>query len=263
MKVYIFTDYGNAFVLEILKTLLTSNGNEVEVVTSIHHLNPDSNVIISTGVYTQSQIFQRYYGNNNIYFMIDNKIQFYDYISRNMHLCNNHNISLIPSYNKSYTGPSITKNFMLKAANGFSCKFNEVMHGNVYDLINRYSHTHQIQDILDVKNIYGVSICCKFGKILAAYSYLTQGPISTTSFHAERNCEIRIPEVRGFLKDMVANLQLHGIIEVEFIIHPSNKIYLMECNPRISGSIRVPDFYNSIIRTYLRTFCDKTAIGLF
>ena len=110
---------------------------------------------------------------------------------------------------------------------------------------------------MNVKHIYGVSICCKFGKILSVYTYLTEGPITTTSFNATRTCEIKFPEVKMFLKKMVANLQLNGIIEVEFLIDHSNKIHIMECNPRISGSIRVPQYFNSIIQTYIKTFHSK------
>ena len=258
MKVYIFTDYGNVFVLETLKNLLSSHGHQVEVVKSMHHLNPDSNVIISTNVSTQSQIFQRYWGGHNIYGMIDNKIQFYQYIVRNAYLCYDNNVHLIPSYDKGYTGPNITKQYMVKAANGFSGKFNQVKHASIYSLIQQYGNTHQIEDLLSVKHIYGVSVCCKLGKIIGAYSYLTNGPITSTSFHADRTTNIRFPEVKGFMKAMVANLNLNGIIEVEFLIDHSNKIFVMECNPRISGSVRVPHYYNSIIEPYLRTFCDKT-----
>lgn len=255
MKVYLFTDYHNVQRLEMLQDLLTKSGHQCIVTTSINHLNRQTDVIISTNVTHQFHIFKPYCA-FDIYSMLDHKLQFYEYLARNMHLCHENNIHLLPCYNKSYNGPNLTKQFMIKAANGFSCKYNTIEYDSIYNLIKKYPNNYQIQDLMDVKNIYGVSLCCKQGKIISAYSYLTQGAVTTTSFHADRNCEIRIPEVKKFLKRMIADLKLNGIIEVEFLIDRSNKIYVMECNPRISGSLRVPHYYNSIILTYLRTFHD-------
>lgn len=256
MKVYLFTDYHNVQRLEMLQSLLTNSGYQCIVTKTIDHLNRATDVIISTNVSYQYHIFKPYCA-FDIYSMLDNKLQFYEYIVRNAYLCYDNNVHLIPSYNKSYNGPNVIKKFMVKAANGFSCKYNTIEHDSIYNLIKKYPNNYQIEDLMDVKNIYGVSLCCKQGKIISAYSYLTQGAVTTTSFDAERNCEIRIPEAKKFLKSMVANLKLNGIIEVEFLIDRSNKIYVMECNPRISGSLRVPHYYNSIILTYIRTFHDK------
>lgn len=256
MKVYIFTDYCNVQRLEMLKGLLTNSGYECIVTKSIAHLNRETDVIISSNVSHQFHIFRPYCA-FDVYSMLDHKLKFYEYLVRNAHLCYDNNIHLIPSYNKSYNGPNVTKQFMVKAANGYSCKYNKIHHDSIYNLIKKYASGHQIEDLLDVKHIYGVSMCCKLGKIISVYSYLSYGAVTTTSFHAERKCEIRFPEVKKFLKSMVANLQLNGIIEVEFLIDRSNKIYVMECNPRISGSLRVPHYYNSIILTYIRSFHDK------
>ena len=256
MKIYIFTDYGNMTVLNQLKNLVTNKGHHYEVVKSVAHLNIDNDIILATNVACQYPIFKRYYS-YNVYSMLDNKLSFYDFLHKHIDWFLESNIFLIPSYTKSYSGPNITKNFMLKAFNGFSGKFNQVKHGSVYDLIKQYSNTHQIQEVMNVKHIYGVSICCKFGKILSSYNYLTEGPITTTSFHAKRGCEIKFAGVKRFLKKMVDYLQLHGIIEVEFLIDHSNKIHVMECNPRISGSVRVPMYINSIIDTYIKTFHSK------
>lgn len=256
MKIYIFFNNGNNIVLSQLTNLLTGNGYQCEIVKTIEHLNIDKDIIMCTNVANQYPIFKKYY-TSNVYAMLDNKISFYDFLNKNPNLCLESNVFLIPNYNKSYNGPNITKNFMIKAPNGYSGKFNQIKHGSIYELIQQYGNTHQIQDAMNVKHIYGVSICCKSGKILSSYTYLTQGAITTTSFHATRTCEITFPSVKTFLKKLVANLQLHGIIEVEFLIDHSNKIYVMECNPRISGSIRIPHYFSSIIQTYIRTFHSK------
>jgi predicted ATP-grasp superfamily ATP-dependent carboligase len=255
MKVYIYTDYHNRQRLEMLNTFLTNSGYQCIVTTSIDHLNREDDVIISTNVDFQFHIFKPYC-KFDIYSMLDHKLEFYEYMVKNEHLCRDNNIHLIPCYNKSYNGPNVIKQFIMKGAKGYSGKYNTIEYDSINNIIKKYPQDFQIQDLMDVKHIYGVSLCCKEGKIISAYSYLTEGAITGTSFHADRNCEIRIPEVKQFLKSMIANLNLNGIIEVEFLIDCSDKIYIMECNPRISGSLRVPQYYDSIILTYIRTFHD-------
>ena len=51
-----------------------------------------------------------------------------------------------------------------------------------------------------------------------------------------------------------------GFIELEFLIDKHNKIYLIECNPRISGTIRcmlnkydIPYVYN-LVNPYINLF---------
>jgi len=256
MKIYLYTDFYNPLTLNMLKDLLINKNYEVEVVSNINHLNIDQNIIMCNNVAGQYEIFKKYCA-TDIYKMLDCKIGFYNYLKQNNEICLNSNIKYIPTYDNLYNGPNIHKQFMIKASWGYSCKFNEIKYGNIYDLINQYKNTHQIQDLMNVKHILGISLCCKFGKIIGVYSYLTTGPISTTSFHAERSNKIIFPEVKLFLKKIVEKLNLNGILEFEFLIDNENKIYIMECNPRISGSIRVPIFYDNIIKTYINNFHNK------
>ncbi|NBU98799.1 MAG: hypothetical protein EBS19_11425, partial [Spirochaetia bacterium] len=60
-----------------------------------------------------------------------------------------------------------------------------------------------------------------------------------------------------FVKTIVKRLNLYGIVEFEFLIDTKDDIYIMECNPRISGSVRVPLFFDEIIRKYINNFHKK------
>ena len=44
---------------------------------------------------------------------------------------------------------------------------------------------------------------------------------------------------------------LNGFINFEFLIDNNNDIYIMECNPRISGCLICSKFYDNIIDTYI------------
>lgn len=108
MKVYILTDYKNKQRLKLLKKRCLSNGFEIKLVTSIENLDIEKNVIISTNVSLQFDIFKKYCS-KNIYCLLDDKIKFYDYLKENSDLLKG--IKIIPTYDKSYSGPNFTKNF--------------------------------------------------------------------------------------------------------------------------------------------------------
>ena len=259
VKVYIYLDekeFNIAERLEILKTYLTGNRYEYEIVKSITHLDIDKDIIITFTIRYQYDIFKKYC-KSNIYTMLDDKIDFYNYLKQNLDLCEKRNIFLIPTYDESYRGKDKHQEFMLKSRWGMGCAHNEIKKGSLLTFIKKYSKTHQIQEFMDIKHIYGVSICCISGKIIGVYTYLTKGAITTTSFDADRNNYVKFPEVQKFLKTIVKRLNINGIVEFEFIIDTDRKIYIMECTPRISGSVRVPLYFNQIIKTYIDNFHNK------
>ena len=185
--------------------------------------------------------------------MLNDKCLFYDYLKENNDLL--YGIELIPSYDKTYEGPNIHKEFLVKNKLGWSSLFNQIIEGDINDLIQTYSENHQIQDIIDIQHIYGVSCSCSFGKILGVYSYKTFAPITPQSYidgiHAIRGNYVDIPVVRAFLRNICERLVYNGIMELEFIIDKNDKIYIMECNPRISGSLMVVRYFDWIILPYL------------
>jgi hypothetical protein len=265
MKIYIYLDYSNDKYKTIQSRCL-AKGHEVELVTSITHLNPTC-CIIGTNVEFQYHIF-KHIQNINYYQIFDDKCGFYKFLNENKELWNG--LYLIPSYDKSYNGENINKSFMVKKNNGYSALFNEIIKGNIKDIIAKYGSTHQIQELLNVKHILGISLCCKLGKIISVYSYNSNESITATNlvsgFCANRYNYILYPEVRNFLKKLIARVSYNGFIEIEFLIDNNNKIHIMECNPRLTGSIRVPVYFdlivNEYINNYFKTFNQITEIDL-
>lgn len=263
MKVYILTDNEIPKRLEVLTSRCLSTGFEVEVLTEIGELDIDNDVIISTNEFFQSVIFQKYLIMNT-YQILNDKCMFYDYLKENTDLLEG--IELIPSYDQTYDGPSFTNKFLIKDKLGWSSMFNKTIEGDVYDLIAEYGQTNQIQDIIDVKHIYGVSCSCSFGKILGVYSYKTFEGITpesyVTGFDAIRGNYVDIPVVREFLKNIFSRFIYNGIVEMEFIIDKNENIFIMECNPRISGSLMVPPYFDWVIMPYLNCLMTRNIVEI-
>lgn len=256
--VYVYTDYSNKKRLEVLTARLSACGYEVKHVNNISNLditNITNNIIISTNEENQYPIFKNFV-KSNIYFMLNDKMKFYDYIKQNSDLLVD-GITFIPTYDHTYKGPNIHKEFLVKDKNGYSAAFNKKVTGNVYDLIKTYALKHQIQDVMNVKHILGVSLSCMFGKILGVYSYKTNEAITNETllngFDATRGNFVEDPVVRKFIKRFIERINYFGIIEIEFLIDQNNTIHVMECNPRISGSLNVAPYFDWVIMPYIKT----------
>lgn len=253
-KVYIYLDYSND-KHKVLQPRCLAKGYDIMLVKDISKLNTRNSCFIGTNVEFQYNIFKNI-NNFDCYNLFDDKSGFYNYLKNNIELWPN--LYLIPSYDNTYNGPNINKSFMVKKNNGYSSAFNEIITGDVKDIISKYSTLYQIQDIMDVKHIYGVSVSCLYGKILGAYSYRTFEAITEATqqngFDAVRNNYIAYPEVKEFIKKLVKKVSFNGFIEVEFIIDKNDKLYIMECNPRISGSLRVPAYFDWLVDPYIRNY---------
>jgi len=253
MVVYILTDYVSWSRLTQLQAMIPANcGYPVTVVNNMNNLDINKDTIISTSVEGQYHIFGPIV-KTNIYGILDDKINYFNYLENDLDLMSG--ILLIPSYNHSYNGPSITKQFLIKHRNGWSGKFNTLVNDNVYNLIKQYGDTHHIQDVINIKHVYAVSISVLYGKILGAYSYKSNEgltpQLNAHGFSAVRGNCVRDPRVRSFLKKIVKKMNFQGIAEFEFLIDTNDQLYFMECNARISGSLRVQLFFDNVIKPYI------------
>ena len=264
MLVYILTDHHNETRLEHLKAMIPAYCNcTVKVVTKLDKLDINKHVIISTSVEGQFPIFQKFV-KTNVYTLLNDKVSFYHFLRENPDLIKG--IELIPSYDHSYTGPPITKQFLIKQKDGWSAKYNSIVSDNIYQLIQKYAVTHQIQDILPVKHIFGVSVSVLFGKILGVYAYKSNESLTpqlnAQGFDAIRGNAIRDKRIRDFFKKIIKKLNFQGIVEFEFLIDDKDKLYIMECNPRISGSLRVELYFNNVVKTYINALHKKDFVGV-
>jgi hypothetical protein len=239
---------------KVLEERFRSMGYEVKTINDPSNISPDNNALISTNVDYQYSIFKNRCNSGNIYNTWNDKIAFYKYLQQNPDLL--YGLQLIPHYDSSYQGPNFTKNFFLKDKDGWSSKFNQIINGNIYSLIASHGKKYQIQDVMNIKHIYGISVSSLHGKIIGVYTYLTNEGITPQmnagGFNAERTNYIKFENVKNFVINIIKKARFNGIVEFEFIIDDKNIIYVMESNPRLSGSLRVQSYFDWVIVPYIK-----------
>jgi hypothetical protein len=266
MIIYIYTSFDNKQLTDLIKNRLILYNKDI-VVNIISNLNLNNvsisnNIIIPQGIIHQYEVFHDFY-TDNIYSIIDNKMYFYYYLEQNRHLLKG--ISLIPTYNKTYTGENIHDEFIIKHANGFSSAYNQKKTGYIKDLIKDYGSSHQIQPIIPIKHIYGVNCSCLYGKIIGLFVYESE-EISEESFvngiPSKNYNYIKYDSIKIFVKKIIQQLNYNGFIELEFIIDKNDKIYIMECNPRISGALYIYFYFDWVILPYINCLLNKNVMEL-
>ena len=195
----------------------------------------------------------------NIYNILNDKTQFYNYLKySNNDLLNE--VTLIPTYDEYYSGENKYGNFFIKNNLGYSSSFNYKKTGFVKDLINEFGKTNQIQEIIPIKHIYGVNCSCLYGKIVGLFVYecddLTKQSYIDGCLDKNYNY-IKYDIVKTFIKSLIERLNFNGFLELEFIIDTNNKIYIMECNPRISGAVYGHFFFDWVILPYIFVLMTK------
>jgi len=255
--IYIVTD-NNVHSWEtrskVLEERFKSLGYEVKIISDTSNINPDNNALIATNVDFQYNIFKNRCNYGNIYNLWNDKIAFYNYLKQNNYLLDG--LQLIPHYDSSYRGPNITKEFFLKDKDGWSSKFNQKIYGNIYNLIATHGTKNQIQDVMNIKHIFGVSVSSLHGKIIGVYTYLSNEGLTPEmnagGFNAVRTNYIKFEKIKNFVINIIKRANFNGIIEFEFIIDHNNIIYVMESNPRLSGSLRVQFYFDWVVVPYIR-----------
>ena len=169
-------------------------------------------------------------------------------------------VYLIPTYNKTYSGENIYSEFIIKNPNGFSCSLNEKKIAYINDLISEFGNSHQIQSIIPIKHIIGVNCSCLYGKIIGLFVYEcneTSEESFITGFTSKNMNYIKNEAIKMFVKSIIQRLNYNGFIEFEFIIDTNDKIYIMECNPRLSGGIYFYFYFDWIVLPYINCLSNK------
>ena len=176
---------------------------------------------------------------NDVYEKLNNKIKFY-YLIEKYKLLKNSDVKLIKTYDQNYKGPNINKKFIIKHKHGIGSYKNKIIKGYIYDLIKKYSNTHQIQDILDIHYINGINGVSCDGKIMYMLNFKTPGFIENDYYGSDniQYMDSVDPKLGKVVTDIIQKIKYNGFFEFEFIVDKKKNIYLMECNPRISGNLK-------------------------
>lgn len=172
-----------------------------------------------------------------IYDILDDKILFYKYVEK-YRLLDGTGIRLIPTYTNTDV-PDRYGKFIIKKTSGAGSSSNHIKHNYLHKLVQKYGDTHQIQDVIDIKYVYSVNCLCARGKLLTSINFIIDGYIEHSFY--EKNMRMHVRDVKFKIKTVIQNIaqefRYSGLIEVEFIVSKDNKIYLMECNPRVSSNM--------------------------
>lgn len=219
----------------------------VEILTKPNkHELDKADVIIPIGIESQEELIEigKYShklllcNGPKIYNVLDDKIKFYNYIVKNDLLANT-DVELIKTYGRGYNGENIHGKFYIKDKDSAGSYDNKIRKGYIYDLIKKYRR-HQIQEVIDVKKIHGINCLCVNGKIISSLNFITPKSISS-NFYYKDNKQMLEPMVEPFItvcSNIVKQTNYTGLIEIEFILSASGNIYLLECNPRLSGNVK-------------------------
>ncbi len=252
---YITEDGIYYFFCIFIAWYLSQRGFEVKFIKDyklIKKCLKNNNIIIPYGIEQQELFFK-----SKIYNILDNKSDCYKFLEKYMDILKETKINLINSYTKDYIKNreiNLKKKFILKPNTGRGSKGILFLDDYIYNLINKYPD-HQIQDIINNECGYELSCVCKNGKIISHIC------IKTTI--VKRSFISYIKGISGivcykknlleFTKRILKNIKYNGFIEFEFI-EDNKKIYLMECNARISGWVNNEYFFEKIIIPYIKEF---------
>jgi len=125
----------------------------IRLINMLDDVNPSTDVIIPIGVKSQSILYK-----SNIYQILDDKKQFYRLLREDTYKKYLTDVHLIKSYDDSYKGPNMFSKFFIKPTDGAGSENQIVEEGYVYDIISKYSRGYQIQDVINVRNLFTFSV---------------------------------------------------------------------------------------------------------
>jgi predicted ATP-grasp superfamily ATP-dependent carboligase len=217
-------------------------------------------VIIPCGIFAQFILASKYNKYKDKFLLspsvtrntLDDKINCYKSIIKNNFL-DGTKIKLINSYN-DYDGPNVSGKYMLKKRNTAGSVGNINKEGNIYDLIKKYGKTHQIQDIMKVKNIHSVNCICKDGEVVSKLNFVIASSVNP-NFYKNNRSKILLtpdPDVTLVVERIIEKFNFTGLCEIEFLEDTNENLYIMEINPRITGNSMCVSVNNENNAPYIR-----------
>jgi predicted ATP-grasp superfamily ATP-dependent carboligase len=261
--IYLFTkDWIGTGTLLCLYERLTDLGYSVKVVRNITNIDLENNIVIPMDSCTNYLVN----GNNDAqkYKMLDDKIDFYDYLKWNQDLLGE--IRLVPTYYNFYKGPNVKKKFIVKDRNGHGSIYNKIVVDKIYSVLANYP-AHQIQDFIEAELLIAVDGFCKQGKMQHIF-YSTQQCIKSFNdykslgFPMTYTNTISDKNIGDFLYNLLERLDYTGFFQFEFI-QTGKEFYILECNPRISGHVLTKNYFDHVILPYIKQgkFSEEVIVG--
>jgi hypothetical protein len=240
-----------------LKLMLILEDYKINMITDLANIN-DSDIVIPCTVMAQSMLYK-----SDIYMTLDDKTSFYNYITDN---CQEllQDIHLIPTYNSGYNGSDKYSTFLIKPNDGHGSQNQKMETGYISDIITKYGKNNQIQDIINISIIYELDFICRDGHIIGSIFHETEASSRTPQDYVFGIFCTQIIDLPDGMLEMCENIikktNYNGFIEFEFIKDRCGVIYIMECNPRLSGFVCNPMYFERLIGPYYNiksSFCEN------
>jgi len=225
----------------------------VQIIWNTPHTEDDENpkIIIPVDVESNAVLF----GKDNvaaIYRMLDDKIDFYQWLQWNNDILGS-KIRLIP---KGVPGGSVKK-YMIKHRRGYG-SLNNVVREDFYErLLDDFPiEQYQIQEWIKVDTVLACDGFARDGSLKSVFYTMKKSVAKFQDYEKGYPLQyknyIPRPEIESFVVAIVERISYTGFFQFEFIQDRRGQIYILECNPRISGLVFSQHYFDHILTPYLR-----------
>lgn len=216
--------------------------------------NNNQHKIIISAYGIPNPLINNKYENFDTNIHLDDKILYYNFIKEKIK--KTYGLKLIPTFNDT---PKINfkEKFVVKHKNACSSNDLIIINDYILNILPKYDpKDYQIQKFIDFDYLYGVDCSCINGKIIGVYSYTKKNGVNKKDYilgfdHIIKNY-IKYESIEKFITKIVNKVKYNGFVEFEFLIK-NNDIYILECNPRMSGAISDSKYYEILIKPYLNS----------
>jgi len=230
-----------------------SLGYPVQIIWSAPHDKDDENpkIIIPMDVESNAALF----GKNNtatIYRMLDDKIDFYQWLRWNNDILGS-KIHLIP---EGVPGGPVKK-YMIKHRRGYGSLTNNVREDIYERLLDDFPlEQYQIQEFIEVDAVLACDGFARDGRLTSVFYTMKKSVAKFQDYEKGYPLQymnyIPRPEIESMVVALLERISYNGFFQFEFIQDQGGQMYILECNPRISGLVFSQHYFDHILTPYLR-----------
>lgn len=237
-------------------------GYPVQIIWCAPHDDDDDDktpkIMIPVDVESNAVLF----GANNIapaiYRMLNDKIDFYQWLRWNNDILGS-KIHLIP---EGVPGRPVKK-YMIKHRRGYGSLTNNVREDFYERLLDDFpTEQYQIQEWIEVNTVLACDGFARDGRLTSVFYTMKKSVAKFQDYENGYPLQymnyIPRPEIDVFVVNLIDRISYNGFFQLEFIQDQGGQIYILECNPRISGLVFSQHYFDHILIPYLRNDFNKS-----
>jgi hypothetical protein len=237
----------------------SSLGYPVQIIWSApHDDNETPKFIIPVDVESNVALFVKNNIDAAIYRMLDDKIDFYQWLRWNNDILGS-KIRLIP---EGVPGGPVKK-YMIKHRRGYGSLTNNVREDVYERLLDDFpTDQYQIQEWIKVDTVLACDGFARDGRLTNVFYTMKKSVAKFQDYEKGYPLQymnyIPRPEIEAFVINLLERISYNGFFQLEFIQDQGGQIYILECNPRISGLVFSQHYFDHILTPYLRNDFNKS-----